>query len=217
MSKKYYAVVRGFTPGIYTDWPTTQRMTQGYSGAIFKSFKTLTEAEEFLKNSTLQKPQINYDKPLTNRSLIYTDGSYHQGKAGFGVVVLNKDDKIQLYGRVPQGEFSNPPTNNVAELYAIYVALSAVEGDIDLFTDSNYALSGLTTYINDWIKINWVGVSNVILFKRCHQLMMGRDVNLQYVAAHKGHDLNEEVDQLALLGREQLEPLIIIKNKQRII
>ena len=45
---KYYAVRKGKTPGIYTTWAECERNVHGFPGAIYKSFKTLEEAEEFV-------------------------------------------------------------------------------------------------------------------------------------------------------------------------
>ncbi|MFT8337435.1 viroplasmin family protein, partial [Schleiferilactobacillus harbinensis] len=44
MAKKYYAVARGKKTGVFTDWPTTQKLVAGFPGARYKSFPTRTEA-----------------------------------------------------------------------------------------------------------------------------------------------------------------------------
>lgn len=41
---KYYAVARGKKTGVFTDWPTTQKLVTGYQGARYKSFPTRAEA-----------------------------------------------------------------------------------------------------------------------------------------------------------------------------
>lgn len=46
--QKFYAVVKGYTPGIYTTWDEAKTQVDGYPGAVFKSFKTRKEAEESL-------------------------------------------------------------------------------------------------------------------------------------------------------------------------
>lgn len=48
--KKYYAVVRGYNPGVYESWEDCEPQVRGYSGQIFKSFKTRVEAEHFLQD-----------------------------------------------------------------------------------------------------------------------------------------------------------------------
>lgn len=200
---KYYAVVVGKTPGIYTDWPTAQSMVKGYPGALYKSFTSKSDAEDFMKKSISSK-LIDSSTPVA-----YTDGSYIDSAGGFGVIILLSDGtKYTAYGRVPL-----PATNNVAELYAIYVALSLIRDNINIYTDSQYSIGCLTTYIHSWMKDGWPSsVANKELIKTIYKLMEGRKVNFQHVKAHCGISLNEEADQLANKGRIITENLIILKD-----
>ena len=248
---KYYAVARGVQPGIYTDWPTAEKMVKGFSGALYKSFATRAEAETFMANNnvgrapqtTRQVPQ-NYQPttqqaqlvpqtyppqvptqvvqyvpqpyqprphdqphtlPLSDHTIIYTDGSMQNSLCGFGVVIITSEgDKLVAYGRVPA---NLGVTNNVAELYAIYVALSLVQGDVVLYSDSTYAIGVLT---------GWKANVNIALIQGILPFMKGRSVKLTHVSAHVGIQYNEEVDKLADLGREQTEPLVVLKNGERI-
>lgn len=45
---KYYAVRVGKEPGIYTDWSEVQPLVSGFKDAIYKSFNTLEDAEDFI-------------------------------------------------------------------------------------------------------------------------------------------------------------------------
>jgi viroplasmin and RNaseH domain-containing protein len=47
--KKVYAVRRGYVHGLYSTWPDCEIQVRGYSGAQFKSFKSLEEAEAYLR------------------------------------------------------------------------------------------------------------------------------------------------------------------------
>lgn len=47
MSNKYYAVKVGKKPGIYKTWDKCKEQVNKFPGAIYKSFKTLEEAEKF--------------------------------------------------------------------------------------------------------------------------------------------------------------------------
>lgn len=47
MSKKYYAVRIGREPGIYLTWDECKAQVDKFPGAIYKSFKTMEEAEKF--------------------------------------------------------------------------------------------------------------------------------------------------------------------------
>ena len=48
MAKKYYAVAKGKTPGIYLTWNDCKAQVDGFSGAVYKGFATVQEAEEFV-------------------------------------------------------------------------------------------------------------------------------------------------------------------------
>ena len=49
MPKKYYAVARGRTVGLFTIWTEAQDSVSGYTGAICKAFGCLGLACEFLQ------------------------------------------------------------------------------------------------------------------------------------------------------------------------
>ena len=45
---KFYAVKNGKKTGIFSTWDECKEQVFGFKGAIYKSFKTLSEAEAFL-------------------------------------------------------------------------------------------------------------------------------------------------------------------------
>ena len=216
---KFYAVAVGKQVGIFSTWAVAENQVKGYKGAIYKSFSTREEAENFLANHTNKKSESgSKDAPLTlapvGKTLIYTDGSYADGLMGFGVVIRTSDKaEINAYGCISLEKKSN----QVAELYAIYVALSLISGDILLYTDSMYAVTCLTAYIHDWVKNGWKNVSNLELMQGIYGLMKkdgngnNRDVEILHVPAHAGYELNEKADRLAEKGRTQKEALITEK------
>ena len=46
----FYAVAKGFCPAIYQSWDDTQKQVNGYSGALFKKFKNIEDAEKYMKD-----------------------------------------------------------------------------------------------------------------------------------------------------------------------
>lgn len=68
MAQKYYAVKAGYIPGIYKSWDDCKKQTDGFSGAIYKSFKTKEEAEAFLGSST-NIPQKKKRRTVLRRQL----------------------------------------------------------------------------------------------------------------------------------------------------
>ena len=86
VSKYFYAVRKGFNVGIYDTWAECSKQTNGFSGAEFKKFSTLKEAQNYI---TQNKPTSNSQiaeqidtEPFENVEiskfdiLAYTDGSY---------------------------------------------------------------------------------------------------------------------------------------------
>lgn len=47
MAKKYYAVRTGRKTGVFMTWAECQKQVTGFSGAEFKSFPTMEEAQAF--------------------------------------------------------------------------------------------------------------------------------------------------------------------------
>jgi ribonuclease HI len=56
---KYYAVQKGRETGIFTTWSECKHNVHGFSGAVFKSFESLEEAEAFLN-----MPDVGKRKPV---------------------------------------------------------------------------------------------------------------------------------------------------------
>ena len=48
---KFYAVRKGKKTGVFSTWDECKEQVTGFKGAIYKSFKTLVEAEEFVKGN----------------------------------------------------------------------------------------------------------------------------------------------------------------------
>lgn len=60
----YYVVKIGRQPGIYNTWAEAEKHVTGYSGAKYKSFKTLAEAESWLGGESAIKPNIMPVNPM---------------------------------------------------------------------------------------------------------------------------------------------------------
>jgi len=50
-TKVFYAVVKGFIPGIYTSWEDAFKQVAGYSGAVYKKFDTIDKAKQYIDHS----------------------------------------------------------------------------------------------------------------------------------------------------------------------
>lgn len=131
---------------------------------------------------------------------IYTDGSCmsNPGNGGWAAII-NINGKIKKIS----GNEKNT-TNNRMELMAPIKALKNINSKdpIEIFTDSKYVKNGITEWINTWVLNNWKtskkeDVKNKDLWLELHKLNQSLNVKWNWVKAHAGDNLNEEVDMLA--------------------
>jgi ribonuclease HI len=79
---KYYAVKNGRNgPNIYTDWKSCETVVKGWSGAIYKSFPTLRQAEEFID----KKLSISIDNCIDEKKGLSITRTYPQRKISITV------------------------------------------------------------------------------------------------------------------------------------
>ena len=74
--QKFYAVVKGCTPGIYTTWDEAKTQVIGYLGAVYKSFKTEEQAEEFMNTPVKPvKERIYLNVPFEEKDCVKSLGA----------------------------------------------------------------------------------------------------------------------------------------------
>ena len=132
--------------------------------------------------------------------IIYTDGSCltNPGNGGWAAII-SQDGKIKKI----TGSEKNT-TNNRMELLAPINALKQIDAKskIEIFTDSQYVKLGITEWINKWVSNNWQtakkeDVKNKDLWVELYNLNQSLNVKWNWVKAHAGDPINEEVDMLA--------------------
>ena len=131
---------------------------------------------------------------------IYTDGSCleNPGNGGWAAIIINGADIKKISGS------EKNTTNNRMELMAPINALKEMKQNkqIEIYTDSKYVKLGITEWINTWLKNNWKtskkeDVKNKDLWLELYNLNKSLDVKWNWVKAHAGNPVNEEVDLLA--------------------
>lgn len=135
----------------------------------------------------------------TDGLLVYTDGSYANGGPGGWAWVA-----VDIHGgREYEADFLPPPTtNNRAEMYAQYAALSSLleaygPCEIEIVSDSQYVVLGC----QDPTRKRNV---NVDLWDQLDQLVEQHvHVQWRHVRGHVGVKLNEFVDELAVKARKE--------------
>ena len=131
---------------------------------------------------------------------IYTDGSClkNPGNGGWAAIICTRNEMKKISGS------EKDTTNNRMELLATINALKEVNSEdlIEIYTDSKYVKNGITDWIHNWIKNNWKtsnkeDVKNKDLWVQLHELSNNSKIKWNWVKAHAGNALNEEVDLLA--------------------
>ena len=131
---------------------------------------------------------------------IYTDGSCleNPGNGGWAAIINDNGNIKKISGS------EKNTTNNRMELSATINALKNIitKEEIHIFTDSQYVKLGITEWINKWVKNDWQtakkeDVKNKDLWIDLYKLNKSLNVKWNWIKAHAGNSLNEEVDLLA--------------------
>ena len=129
------------------------------------------------------------DSDCRDKICVFTDGasSGNPGPSGIGVVLRYGEHEKEI------SEFIGHATNNIAELKAIDIGLSALKNrdiPVRLFTDSKYAFGLLV--------LNWKPQKNRSMVEAIKNKMRKfKDLEIIKVKGHSGHPENERADKLA--------------------
>ncbi len=198
MAKKYYAVAKGKTPGIYFTWDDCKTQIEHFSGAIYKGFATLQEAESFIDNVAGEGSANKVESIVSSQEhlIAYVDGSYEhsQLRYAYGCVLVLPEGEITLNGSDNQEDYVS--MRNVAgEIMGSQQAiLWAVEHGYKKIT-IYYDYEGIEKWANGIWKANKVGT-------QCYKEFVAKqreriEIGFQKVEAHTGVKYNEMADQLA--------------------
>ncbi|MBE5881395.1 MAG: RNase H [Lachnospiraceae bacterium] len=212
MAKKYYAVKKGLTPGIYTSWADCQAQINGYSGAIYKGFATKEEAMDFMGGEAeifgeveqMTLPFVNTEPTveksvsatMDTEAVAYVDGSYDvtTGSFSYGMVMFH-DEKEQHFSK----KFEN---SDLATMRNVAGEIEGARAAMQYCLDNG--IKSLTIYhdyigIAAWCTGEWKakqeGTMDYALFYRAASLHV--DIHFQKVKGHSGDTYNELADKLA--------------------
>ena len=144
---------------------------------------------------------------MTQRVEIYTDGACrgNPGPGGWGALLLAGKHRKTLHGGEPE------TTNNRMELMAAIEALNALKGPrkVVLHTDSKYVMHGITEWMDNWKKRGWKTsnkkpVKNQDLWMLLDEAIARHEIQWKWVKGHDGNAGNEEADELANRGIDEM-------------
>ena len=197
---KFYAVKKGKKTGIFSTWDECKDQVTGFKGAVYKSFKTLSEAEAFLERNEEKIENIEE----VDGVYAYIDGSFDRvsGIYGSGVVIVDGDKKHEYKhagNREDYAQLHNVAGELEAAKFVMWYAVDKKIKEITLF----YDYQGIEAWaIGDW-KTNLPYTQDYVKFY--NKVKMAVKVNFVKVKAHTGIELNEAVDKLAKEAIEQFK------------
>ena len=111
--KKVYAVRNGKKNGIFYEWDEVKELISGFSGAEYKGFKTLKEAEEYLYGAS---EQLSFEE--TDVLIAYVDGSYNieSNIYSYGIVFIFNNEIIEKTNGIGEKEDGRKMRNVAGEL-----------------------------------------------------------------------------------------------------
>jgi ribonuclease HI len=131
---------------------------------------------------------------------LITDGSCkgNPGRGGWACILRYNQHKRELYGCEPK------TTNNRMELTAAIEGLKALKEpcEVEIVTDSEYLKNGITTWIHNWKKRNWMTtdkkpVVNQDLWQELDALVAKHKTKWEWTKGHASHEDNNRCDELA--------------------
>ena len=213
--KKFYAVKNGIKTGIYQTWAECEAQIKGFSGAQYKSFGSIEEAEKYMISESIENKAVQsidsiedinnqIEKELLelteNEVIAFIDGSYNstEEKSGFGVIIIdNKGIQTPLYK-----SFTKQYNKDFLELRNVAAELEGVKEAIKWAIAYNktkikiyYDYEG----IEKWADGSWQAKKDItrqyISFLKEKQALITIEFNK--VPAHSGIEYNEQADKLA--------------------
>lgn len=214
---KFYSVYKGKSgeSKIFTSWDECKKEVIGFKGAIYKSFKTMDEAKEFiLLNAEGKGRDFNFSKPkivsetsrlnkeekeldLKDSLVIYVDGSFSLEKKNFsyGLVATKNGEVIYEENGAGNDEKAIPLRNVSGEVLG---SMKAVEYAINNGYNEVYIVYDYQG-IESWALGTWK--RNNEITSNYHSFMQNKmkEINIKFkkVKGHSGDKFNDRADILA--------------------
>lgn len=235
--KKFYAVRKGKTKGLFTSWLDCKNSIDGFPGAEYKGFVTREEAEEYLKGisrktqaasgekevsgtkaqQSSSQPVILSELPPQGALLAYVDGSYDHSlkKYAFGCVFILPDGKIYTeFGNGDHPESLKQRNVTGEMLGAMYATKFAI---VNGFTalEIRYDYEG----IEKWVTGVWRSKNELTQKYAAAMREWSRQISLSFtkVTAHTNVRYNELADQMAKTGLREGQGVPGVKRLEELI
>lgn len=196
---KVYAVKVGRQTGIFNTWEECEAQVKGFSGAQYKSFKTVEDAKEYLGI-----PVVEEATPVSANKVYaaYIDGSYFPKlPTSYGWSFVIRDHGKTIFETYGAGEGEAAQMRNIAgELAAAMRAVVwAKKNNCKVYIIYDY--EGVERWVNGSWKAKNDFTKAYVNFMEKHKPFIS---GFQQVKGHTGNSGNERADTLAKKALENL-------------
>ncbi len=190
MAKKYYAVKSGKNIGIFSTWDECKKQVHGFPGALYKSFPSLIEAEQYLKSNEART--VKQEDTVSGHH-IYVDGSYLNKQYSWGFAVYLDDTLIHTDKGIGENLAAAALHNVAGELEAVIKAVEWAKNNRIDYIVIHHDYIG----ISEWAEGRWK--TNNDITKQYAALMANELdwIRFKKVSGHTGIEGNELADKLA--------------------
>ncbi len=191
MAKKFYAVKKGKTPGIYESWAECKVQIDGFSGAIYKGFTSREEAESYVGGGQEAEEFLQ-----ETEAVAYVDGSYDDSTKTFsyGIVFFYNGEELHFSEKCEDDELVS--MRNVAG--EIEGAKAAMQYCLE------HNIPSITIYhdyegIARWCTGEWAAKKPGTIAYASYYKEASSRLKVQFikVKGHSGDEYNELADRLA--------------------
>ena len=198
---KVYAVKQGRQTGIFDTWAECQEQIKGFSGAVYKSFTSIEDADKYLgigdgltQNYLFEQPELSepvqkssdfMDYLETDTCVAYVDGSNTDSRVGSGVVMI--------FGSATEKEEAVAVRNVAGEINSAMIAMHTAKMLGKRKVTIIYDYAG----IEQWATGGWSAKTPLAqAYKRFYD-NLSIEVEFVKVKGHTGVEGNEMVDKVA--------------------
>lgn len=200
MAKKIYVVRKGHKTGIFNTWDECKAAVDGFSGADYKSFGNIEDAEAYLKNEDVAKKNtetILNTAAAGDTVIVYIDGSYDDKtkKYAFGCVIITPRGEVFKESGCGDDLDAIAIHNVAGELLgSIYVTKWAIKNSY-----KNLEIRHDYEGVSKWVTGEWKPKNKTVKLyvDEMNELKKRLTIKFTKVAAHTNDPLNEEADKLA--------------------
>ena len=140
---KYYVVWKGKTPGVYDSWMECKSQTEGFDGALFKSFDSRRQAEEAYTSNPWNYLKKDSGKKILSGEILSHSLSVDAACSGNPGVMEYRGVYTANGEEVFHSERFEEGTNNIGEFLALVHGLALLKkqgSDLPVYSDSVNAI-----------------------------------------------------------------------------